>query len=77
MNWDQIRKDWQQHKAAVQEKWDKITDADFATLNGNRDKIIELLQQRYGFKPLEADNQVTQLQTALVAKMLDAGPNFA
>jgi uncharacterized protein YjbJ (UPF0337 family) len=48
MNQDQLEGKWKQMKGSFKEKWGKFTDDDITRLNGNREKIIGALQEKYG-----------------------------
>ena len=48
MNWDQVAGQWTQLRGSLREKWGKLTDDDLDIAAGNRDKLVGLLQQRYG-----------------------------
>jgi uncharacterized protein YjbJ (UPF0337 family) len=48
MNQDQIEGKWKQMKGSFKEKWGKFTDDDITRFNGNREKIIGALQEKYG-----------------------------
>jgi len=48
MNWDQISGQWTQLRGSLREKWGKLTDDDLETAAGNKDKLVGLLQERYG-----------------------------
>lgn len=48
MNQDQMEGKWKQLKGSFKEKWGKFTDDDITRLNGNREKIIGALQEKYG-----------------------------
>lgn len=48
MNWDQISGNWKQIKGKVKEKWADISDNDLEKINGRRDQLEGLLQERYG-----------------------------
>jgi uncharacterized protein YjbJ (UPF0337 family) len=48
MNQDQIEGKWKQIKGSFKEKWGKFTDDDIARFNGNRERIIGALQEKYG-----------------------------
>lgn len=49
MNWDRIEGNWKQFTGKVKEKWGDLTDDDIARVNGNREQLEGLLQQRYGY----------------------------
>ena len=48
MNWDQVSGQWAQLRGSLREKWGKLTDDDLEVAAGNRDKLVGLLQERYG-----------------------------
>ena len=48
MNWDQVSGQWAQLRGSLREKWGKLTDDDLEIAAGNRDKLVGLLQERYG-----------------------------
>ena len=47
MNKDQFKGKWMQFKGELKQKWGKFTDDDLQQIEGNYDKIIGLLQERY------------------------------
>jgi len=48
MNQDQMEGKWKQLKGSFKQKWGKFTDDDFTRFQGNRDKIVGALQEKYG-----------------------------
>jgi uncharacterized protein YjbJ (UPF0337 family) len=48
MNWDQIQGNWKQFKGEAKRRWGKLTDDDLTTIDGDRDKLLGKLQERYG-----------------------------
>jgi uncharacterized protein YjbJ (UPF0337 family) len=57
MNWDQIQGKWQQTKGSLRQQWGKLTDNDVEMIAGNRDKLIGVLQERYGIAKEEAQKR--------------------
>lgn len=49
---------WQQLKGNVRSKWGKLTDDDIDRIEGNKDKLIGALQERYGYVWDEARQMV-------------------
>jgi uncharacterized protein YjbJ (UPF0337 family) len=49
MDWDRIEGGWKQFSGKVKEKWGELTDDDLAQINGNREQLEGILQQRYGY----------------------------
>jgi uncharacterized protein YjbJ (UPF0337 family) len=60
MNWDQIQGKWKQVKGAARAKWGDLTDSDFERINGNREQLIGLIQERYGIAKDAAERQVNE-----------------
>lgn len=57
MNWDQVKGNWNQMKGSLKNTWGKLTDDDLAEIEGDRDKLIGVLQKRYGVAREEAERQ--------------------
>lgn len=53
MNSDQFKGKWIQFKGDVKQKWAKLTDDDLLQVEGNYDKFIGKVQERYGDKKEE------------------------
>ena len=45
---DQLRGKWLQFKGEVKKQWGKLIDDDLRQIEGNYEKVIGILQQRYG-----------------------------
>jgi uncharacterized protein YjbJ (UPF0337 family) len=58
MNWDQIKGNWMQFQGKVKEKWGKLTDDDLTTINGKRDQLVGVLQQKYGYAKSQAEQEL-------------------
>jgi len=58
MNWDQIKGNWIQMKGSLKKVWGELTDDDLTRIEGDRDKLIGTLQERYGIARDEAEKQV-------------------
>ena len=57
MNWDQVEGKWKQLKGEVQKQWGKLSDDDFDVIQGNREKFVGKLQERYGIAKDDAEKQ--------------------
>jgi uncharacterized protein YjbJ (UPF0337 family) len=57
MNWDEIKGNWNQMKGSLKNTWADLTDDDLARIEGDRDKLIGILQERYGMARDEAEKQ--------------------
>ena len=45
-NWSTIQGHWNDYKGRIKEKWGKLTDLDLEQIEGNRDRLIGMLQTR-------------------------------
>jgi uncharacterized protein YjbJ (UPF0337 family) len=48
MNADQLKGKWMQFKGDLKQQWGKFTDNDLQQIGGSFDKILGMLQERYG-----------------------------
>lgn len=58
MNWEQIKGKWNQTKGTVKKQWGKLTDDDLAVIDGQRERLVGKIQEKYGIAKEEADTQV-------------------
>jgi uncharacterized protein YjbJ (UPF0337 family) len=54
MNWEQTKGDWHQLSRRLKEKWKLLTDADLVAIAGKRERLEEMLRDRYGYGPRRA-----------------------
>lgn len=64
MNHDFFSSKWDQIKDKVQKKWNKLTDDDMSIINGNKDQLIEKLQERYGWDEDRTEKEIDQFEHA-------------
>jgi uncharacterized protein YjbJ (UPF0337 family) len=60
MNWDRVEGKWKQLRGSARTKWGKLTDDDLDLIAGKKDKLVGLLQERYGIAKDEADRQTDE-----------------
>ena len=60
MNWDQIQGNWKQIKGEAQVQWGKLTDDDLDQVEGDHQKLVGKLQERYGYAKGEAEREVDE-----------------
>ncbi len=60
MNTDVLKGKWKELKGGVKEKWGKLTDDDLTQVEGNEDKLIGLLQKKYGYSKEKAQEEYEQ-----------------
>ena len=58
MNWDTAKGNWKQMKGTAKQQWGKLTDDDLTRIEGDRDRLVGAVQERYGVAKDEADRQV-------------------
>jgi uncharacterized protein YjbJ (UPF0337 family) len=63
MTQDVLKGAWKQLKGNVKMQWGKLTDDDLMQIDGNKDKLIGKLQERYGYSKIEAEKEYDQWVT--------------
>lgn len=63
MNWDRIEGNWKQAKGKIKEQWGKLTDDDLDVIDGQRDQLVERIQEREGIARDEAEKRVKDWET--------------
>ncbi len=58
MNSDILSGMWKQMRGQVKQTWGKLTDNDLQQIDGNRDKLVGKLQERYGISKDQANQEV-------------------
>jgi uncharacterized protein YjbJ (UPF0337 family) len=58
MNDDIFAGQWKQMRGALKSWWGALTDDDFEKIGGQRDKLIGVIQERYGYGREHAQNEV-------------------
>jgi uncharacterized protein YjbJ (UPF0337 family) len=49
---------WKQLKGDAKRTWGKLTDDDWDRAEGNRDKLLGSLQERYGWEKIRAESEL-------------------
>ena len=57
MNNDVFQGKWKQIRGQVRVWWGKLTDDDVEKVGGNYDKLIGLLQEKYGYTRQQAEEE--------------------
>jgi uncharacterized protein YjbJ (UPF0337 family) len=57
MNWDVIGGKWKQLKGSVQTQWGELTDDEADKVAGDREKLVGMIQEKYGVARDEAERQ--------------------
>ena len=58
MNWEQVKGNWNQAKGSVKKQWGELTDDEVTAIEGERDKLVGRIQERYGVAKDEAERRV-------------------
>lgn len=57
MNDDKLKGNWKQFTGEIKKQWGKLTDDEIARAEGNRDKLVGMIQENYGIAKDEAEKQ--------------------
>jgi len=63
MNEDILKGKWRQLKGEVKSRWGKLTDDDVDRVEGDAEKLIGRVQERYGYQRDEAQREVDDFFT--------------
>jgi uncharacterized protein YjbJ (UPF0337 family) len=59
MNSDILKGNWKQFRGEIQKQWGKLTNDDLDVINGEYDKLVGSIQERYGWNRERAEREVT------------------
>ena len=60
MNADVLKGQWMQLKGEVKSQWGKLTDDDLDVVEGDAEKLIGRVQERYGYQRDQAKREVSE-----------------
>lgn len=55
---DVLKGKWKQLKGEIKQRWGDLTDDELTQAEGSRDKLIGLIQERYGYTKQKAEEEV-------------------
>ena len=58
MNQDIFQGKWKQFRGDLKKWWGKLTDDDLDQIEGNKDKLVGILQERYGYQREKAEEEI-------------------
>ena len=64
MNSDTLKGQWHQVKGEIKNQWGKLTDDDVNQIEGNGEKLIGKLQERYGYAKDRAQQEFDNFKNA-------------
>lgn len=59
-NWEQIQAQWPDLKDSALQQWSMLTDDDWEQIDGDRDKLVGILQGYYEWDSTEASRRVDE-----------------
>ena len=65
MDWDRIAGNWKQMSGKVKEEWGRLTDNELTRINGDREQLEGILQERYGLAKDKAREDVDNWTSTL------------
>ncbi|WP_112323561.1 CsbD family protein [Oceanibium sediminis] len=60
MNTDELKGKWNQLKGSAKQKWGELTNDELDQIEGNQDKLVGRIQERYGKAREEAEREVKE-----------------
>ena len=60
MNEDILTGHWKEMRGTLKSWWGNLTDDDFDWIGGQKDRLIGLIQQKYGYSRDQAENEVNR-----------------
>lgn len=58
MTREEMKGKWNQMKGSIRKHWGKLTDDDLQRIEGERDRLVGKIQERYGKSKEEAEREV-------------------
>lgn len=65
MNQDTLEGKWRRFKGDLRAKWGKLTDDEIESAKGNTDKMLGLIQEKYGLARGKAKEELEKLEKSL------------
>jgi uncharacterized protein YjbJ (UPF0337 family) len=65
MNSKDVKKVWKALRERLQDRWDKLTSAELDWVEGNYDRLISKIQEKYGINLLQAERELTEFRATL------------
>ncbi|MGY6632835.1 MAG: CsbD family protein [Alkalilacustris sp.] len=60
MNWDIVKGKWKQAMGSAKSKWGDLTDDELQQIDGDRQRLVGKVQEKYGLAKDEAEKQVDE-----------------
>jgi hypothetical protein len=60
INVDEFEAQWKEIRKQVRPRWQAITDAEVNSIGGHVDVLLDLLEEKYGYSRLLAEDEVSR-----------------
>jgi uncharacterized protein YjbJ (UPF0337 family) len=58
MNKDILEGNWKQIRGQIKVMWGRLTDDELDQVDGHRDRLVGIIQEKYGYSRQDAENSV-------------------
>jgi uncharacterized protein YjbJ (UPF0337 family) len=66
MNSDVFAGKWKQMKGKAKEWWGELSDDDLTRIEGSRDRLVGVLQERYGYTKEKAEEEISRRTSGMI-----------
>lgn len=63
--WQDMQANWQDSIGNIKDRWAELTEEDLLTVNGDRDQLVSLVQDKYGLDRETAEMEVNDWASSL------------
>ena len=63
MNRDVMKGQWKQMQGEIKRRWNKLTDDELGQVEGNFEKLVGRIQERYGYQREQAEREIDDFLT--------------
>lgn len=68
MNSDILKEKWLQLRSDLKKAWENLTDDELVQIEGNSEKLVEKLQEKYGYSRDRAEMEVDTFRSRMERK---------
>jgi uncharacterized protein YjbJ (UPF0337 family) len=65
MTWEQITGNWKEWRCRAKEHWSDLTDDELSMVRSHREKMVSLLQEKYGYAKGPAERALNEFLNGL------------
>lgn len=62
MNWSEVQGNWRQFRTVLKTYWPELTDEELDAVDGRRERLAEVLRNRYGWEAAEAERRLAAFE---------------